>query len=87
MPNQYFDTANHKKFQCDFAFKTDQVPMLQTRDQAKICLRIFTVIKVNCVQATCECLNYIKATRYSARISTQFDWEIDWIHLGTELQE
>jgi hypothetical protein len=23
-----FDTANHKKSQCDFAFKTDQVPKL-----------------------------------------------------------
>jgi hypothetical protein len=28
MPNQYFDTANHKKSQCDFAFKADQVPKL-----------------------------------------------------------
>jgi hypothetical protein len=37
MSSQYFDTANHKKFQCDFAFKTDQVSMLQTHDQAKIC--------------------------------------------------
>ena len=36
MPSQYFDTADHKKFQCDFAFKADQVPMLQTPDQAKI---------------------------------------------------
>jgi hypothetical protein len=36
MPSQYFDTANHKKFQCDFAFKADEVPMLQTPDQAKI---------------------------------------------------
>jgi hypothetical protein len=28
MPNQYFDTTNHKKSQCDFAFKADQVPKL-----------------------------------------------------------
>jgi hypothetical protein len=28
MPSQYFDTANHKKSQCDFAFKADQVPKL-----------------------------------------------------------
>jgi hypothetical protein len=25
MPSQYFDTTNHKKFQCDFAFKADHV--------------------------------------------------------------
>jgi hypothetical protein len=52
--------------------------------------RFFTVIKGNCVQATCECLNYIKAIRYSARIariSIQIDREINLIHLGTELQE
>jgi hypothetical protein len=36
MPRQYFDTTNYKKFQCDLAFKADQVPMLQTLDQAKI---------------------------------------------------
>jgi hypothetical protein len=36
MPSRYFDTTNYKKFQCDFAFKADQVPMLQTPDQAKI---------------------------------------------------
>jgi hypothetical protein len=42
MPSQYFDTANHKKFQCDFAFKTDQVPMLQTPDQAKILCQLLT---------------------------------------------
>jgi hypothetical protein len=35
MSSQYFDTSNHKKFQCDFAFKDDQVPMLQTPDQAR----------------------------------------------------
>jgi hypothetical protein len=23
MPSQYFDTASHKKSQCDFAFKAD----------------------------------------------------------------
>jgi hypothetical protein len=28
MPSQYFDTANHMKSQCDFAFKADQVPKL-----------------------------------------------------------
>jgi hypothetical protein len=38
MSNQYFDTANHKKFQCDIIFKVDQVPILQTPDQAKICV-------------------------------------------------
>jgi hypothetical protein len=27
-PSQYFDTTNHKKSQCDFAFKADQVPKL-----------------------------------------------------------
>jgi hypothetical protein len=38
MPSQYFDTVNHKKIQCVFAFKADQVPILQTPDQAKICV-------------------------------------------------
>jgi hypothetical protein len=38
MPSHYFDTADHKKFQRDFAFKADQVSMLQTPDQAKICV-------------------------------------------------
>jgi hypothetical protein len=28
MPSQYFDTANHRKSQCDFAFKADHVPKL-----------------------------------------------------------
>jgi hypothetical protein len=28
MSSQYFDTANHKKSQCDFVFKADQVPKL-----------------------------------------------------------
>jgi hypothetical protein len=28
MPSQYFDTTNHKKSQCDFTFKADQVPKL-----------------------------------------------------------
>jgi hypothetical protein len=28
MPSRYFDTINHKKSQCDFAFKADQVPKL-----------------------------------------------------------
>jgi hypothetical protein len=31
MPSQYFDTANQEKFQCDFAFKADQVSMLLSR--------------------------------------------------------
>jgi hypothetical protein len=38
MPSQYFDTANYKKFRCDFAFKADQVSILQAHDQAKICV-------------------------------------------------
>jgi hypothetical protein len=36
MPTQYFDTANYKKFQCDFAFKADHVLILQIPDQAEI---------------------------------------------------
>jgi hypothetical protein len=28
MSSQYFDTTNHKKSQCDFTFKADQVPKL-----------------------------------------------------------
>jgi hypothetical protein len=71
MPSQYFDTANHKKFQCDFAFKADQVPMLQTPDQAKICVNCWPNhfhehgLKFNFTRLiTCQCYKHLIKSRF-----------------------